>query len=53
MVFSELMPDALEKASANLVAVVATLAVTAMVAFQFLVRYSASTLLQRPLTLSQ
>jgi len=38
MVFSELMPDALEKASANLVAVVATLAVTAMVAFQFLIR---------------
>ena len=38
MVFSELMPDALEKASANLVAIVATLAVAAMVAFQFLIR---------------
>ena len=38
MVFSELIPDALEKASANLVAVVATLAVAAMIAFQFLIR---------------
>lgn len=38
MVFSELMPEALEKASANLVAVVGTLAIGAMVAFQFLIR---------------
>ena len=38
MVFSELVPDALEKASANLVAIVVTLAVVAMVAFQFLIR---------------
>lgn len=38
MVFSELIPDALEKASANLVAVIVTLAVAAMVAFQYLIR---------------
>src|SRR5829696_1594771 len=38
MVFSELVPDALEKASANLVAIVFTLAVVAMEAFQFLIR---------------
>src|SRR5918998_5049526 len=38
MVFSELVPDTLEETSANLVAVVVTLAVTAMVAFQFLIR---------------
>jgi zinc transporter ZupT len=38
MVFSELVPDALEKASPNLVAVVVTFAVAAMVAFQFLIR---------------
>jgi ZIP family zinc transporter len=37
MVFSELVPDALEEASGNLVAVVATLSV-AMVAFQVLIR---------------
>jgi zinc transporter ZupT len=38
MVFSELVPDALEETSANLVAVVVTFAVAAMVAFQFLIR---------------
>lgn len=38
MVFSELMPDALDEASANLVAVVVTLSVAAMVAFQVLIR---------------
>ena len=38
MVFSELVPDALEEASPNLVAVVVTLSVTAMVAFQVLIR---------------
>jgi zinc transporter, ZIP family len=38
MVFSELVPDALEESSANLVAVVVTLSVAAMVAFQFLIR---------------
>jgi ZIP family zinc transporter len=38
MVFSELVPDALEEASANLVAVVVTLSVVAMVAFQVLIR---------------
>jgi len=52
-VFSELVPDALEETKSNIVAVVVTLAVTSMVAFQFLVRYRASTLLERPLTLSQ
>ena len=38
MVFSELVPDALEETSANLVAVVVTLSVAAMVAFQFFIR---------------
>jgi zinc transporter ZupT len=38
MVFSELVPDALEETSANLVAVVITLSVAAMTAFQFLLR---------------
>jgi ZIP family zinc transporter len=38
MVFSELVPDALEEASSNLVAVVVTLSVVAMVAFQVLIR---------------
>jgi zinc transporter ZupT len=38
MVFSELVPDALEEASSNLVAIVVTLSVAAMVAFQVLLR---------------
>jgi hypothetical protein len=38
MVFSELVPDALEEASDNLVAVVVTVSVVAMVAFQVLIR---------------
>jgi zinc transporter, ZIP family len=38
MVFSELLPDALEETSDNLVAIVVTLSVAAMVAFQFLIR---------------
>ena len=38
MVFSELIPDALEEASGNLVGVIITLSVLAMVAFQILVR---------------
>jgi ZIP family zinc transporter len=38
MVFSELVPDALEEVSSNLVAVVITLSVVAMVAFQVLIR---------------
>jgi zinc transporter, ZIP family len=38
MVFSELVPDALEETSSNLVAVVITLSVVAMVAFQVLIR---------------
>ena len=38
MVFAELMPDALEEASGNLVAVVVTLSILAMVAFQVLIR---------------
>jgi ZIP family zinc transporter len=38
MVFSELVPDALDEASENLVAVVVTLSVVAMVAFQVLIR---------------
>jgi zinc transporter, ZIP family len=38
MVFSELVPDALDETSSNLVAVVITLSVAAMVAFQFLIR---------------
>ena len=38
MVFSELMPDALEEASSNLITVVVTLSVVAMIAFQVLIR---------------
>jgi zinc transporter, ZIP family len=38
MVFSELVPDALEEASSALVAVVLTVSVVAMVAFQVLIR---------------
>jgi zinc transporter, ZIP family len=38
MVFSELVPDALEEASSNLVAVVITVSVVAMVAFQVFIR---------------
>jgi zinc transporter, ZIP family len=38
MVFSELVPDALEETSATLVVVVVTLSVAAMVAFQFFIR---------------
>ena len=38
MVFSELVPDALEEASSDLVAVVLTVSVVAMVAFQVLIR---------------
>lgn len=38
MVFSEILPESLEEASSNLVAVVATLSVLAMVAFQVLIR---------------
>jgi ZIP family zinc transporter len=38
MVFSELVPDALEETSNNLVAVVITLSVVAMLAFQVLMR---------------
>ena len=38
MVFSELVPDALEETGSNLVAVMFTLAIATMVAFQFLVR---------------
>jgi zinc transporter, ZIP family len=38
MVFSELVPDALEEALSNLVAVVITLSVAAMIAFQVLIR---------------
>jgi zinc transporter, ZIP family len=38
MVFSELVPDALQEASGNLVAIIVTLSVLAMVAFQFLIR---------------
>ena len=38
MVFSELMPDALEEGSGNLVAIIVTLSVLAMVAFQVLIR---------------
>jgi zinc transporter, ZIP family len=37
MVFSELVPDALEEASGNLVAIILTLSVLAMVAFQVLI----------------
>jgi zinc transporter, ZIP family len=38
MVFSELVPDALEETGSNVVAVMVTLAITTMVAFQFLIR---------------
>ena len=38
MVFSELVPDALEEASSDLIAVVITASVVAMVAFQILIR---------------
>src|SRR3712207_3735918 len=38
MVFSELVPDALEETSSNLIAVVITASVVAMVAFQVLIR---------------
>ena len=38
MVFSELVPDSLEEASENLIAVVITLSIVAMVAFQVLIR---------------
>jgi zinc transporter, ZIP family len=38
MVFSELVPDALQEASGNLVAIIVTLSVLAMVAFQILIR---------------
>jgi hypothetical protein len=38
MVFSELLPDALEEASGNLVAVIITLSIFAMVAFQVHIR---------------
>ena len=38
MVFSELVPDALDEASSNLVAIILTLSVLAMIAFQVLIR---------------
>jgi len=38
MVFSELVPDALQEASGNLVAIIVTLSVLAMVVFQVLIR---------------
>jgi zinc transporter ZupT len=38
MVFSELLPDALKEASGNLVAVIITLSVLAMLAIQVLIR---------------
>ncbi len=38
MVFSELVPDALEETRSNLVAIVVALSVAAMTAFQFLIR---------------
>jgi hypothetical protein len=38
MIFSEIIPEAFEQASSNLVAVVTTLSVLAMVAFQVLIR---------------
>jgi ZIP family zinc transporter len=38
MVFSELVPDALEEASGNLVAVIVTLSVLAMLTFQVIIR---------------
>ena len=39
MVFSELVPDALQETSPNTVAVVVTLSAAAMTALQFLVRW--------------
>jgi zinc transporter ZupT len=38
MVFYKLVPDALEEAPSNLVAIVVTLSIAAMVAFQVLIR---------------
>lgn len=38
MLLSKIMPEAIEEASSNLVAVVATLSVLAMIAFQVLIR---------------
>lgn len=38
MVFSELMPDALEETSSNLVAIVTTISIITMIAFQVLIR---------------
>ena len=38
MVFSELMPDALEEASSNLVAIVTTISIITMITFQVLIR---------------
>jgi ZIP family zinc transporter len=38
MVFSKLVPDALEDASGNLVAIIVTLSIFAMMAFQVLIR---------------
>jgi hypothetical protein len=38
MVFSELVPDALEETGSNVVAVVVTLAIATIVTFQFLIR---------------
>ena len=38
MVFSEILPESLEEASSNLVAVVATLSILTIIAFQVLIR---------------
>ena len=38
MVFSELVPDALDESSTNLISVVVTLSIGAMITFQLLVR---------------
>lgn len=38
MVFSELVPDALEEASSNLIVVGVALSIVAMIAFQVLIR---------------
>ncbi|MEW6636134.1 MAG: ZIP family metal transporter [Actinomycetota bacterium] len=38
MVFAELLPDAFDETSHNLIAIVATVSIAAMVAFQFLIR---------------
>jgi len=38
MVFSELIPDALEETSGNLVGIIITLSVLAMLAFQVIIR---------------